>query len=809
MGRRNKVILFGSRSIGSILDAGMKKIAVLLGITALIARPGSVLAQGPAAPDRTFAIDAPRLEDVEVRIDGDLSEPVWQNAAVLDNFTQFEPAEGTPASERTEVLVFYTPQALYLGIRAYTRDPSRIRATLAERDKIQRDDNIQILLDTFYDRRRAFSFSVNALGIQQDGMFRGDRVDSNPDFLYSSRGKVTAEGYVVEVRIPFKSLKFPSAASQTWGLNIIRNIAATGAGEAWAPISRSNPSRLAQSGTLVQIRDLRPGRLLQVNPTLTGKREGELRNGHFVRDDFEPDLGGNLKYGLTSNLTLDATINPDFSQIEADADQIAVNERFALFFPEKRPFFLEGADIFATPEPLVYTRRIVDPIAGVKLTGKAGAFNVGYLGALDESPLTGGVASRFAPDTTRALFNIARLQRDIGEGSSLGAVFTDREAGSEFNRVVGVDGRLRFRNAYTWQWQAAGSWTGEWTPAAAGADTVIESSLGHLVQTALDRTGRQWGFRVQMKDVPEDFRASSGFIRRTGVTDFFGVNRFSFFGQPGALLESWGIFLSANRIYGGRDFWQGEAADEGSANLRFNFNLRGNNRIGAGVGRRFFVLDPERYGRYRFVGVDGDTLRGSAAVRPVAELRGLHSVSLEGSSSYWKTVSLHAEIGWEETPIFAEGTRGEQLSLQGGAQLRPTDALRVEAGLRHVRLERAEDGSLYSTATLPRFKAEYQVTRSIALRSVLQYSIEEVDLLRTPLGIPYLGPVYVRRTPLVDGVQTNPLRLDLLFSYQPSPGTVVFLGYARSIQDEGAFRIPSLEPRADGLFVKVSYLFRT
>jgi hypothetical protein len=640
-------------------------------------------------------------------------------------------------------------------------------------------------------------------------MFRGDRVDFSPDFLYSSRGRVTPEGYVVEVRIPFKSLKFPATSSQTWGLNIIRNIAATGAGEAWAPISRSNPSRLAQSGTLIRIRELRPGRLLEVNPTLTGKREGELRDGSFVRSNFEPDMGGNLKYGLTSNLTLDATINPDFSQIEADADQIAVNERFALFFPEKRPFFLEGADIFATPEQLVYTRRIVDPIAGIKLTGKAGAFNVGYLGALDESPLTGGVASRYAPDTTRALFNIARLQRDIGEGSSLGAVFTDRQAGGEFNRVLGADGRFRFQSVYTWHWQVAGSWTAEWAPTLAGADTTIGSSLGHLFQTGLDRTGRKWGFRVQMKDVPNDFRASSGFIRRTGVTDFFGVNRFNFFGEPGALLETWGVFLSANRIYGGRNFWQGDAADEGSASLRWNFNLRGNNRVALGVGRRFFVLDPERYRRYRWVGLDGDTLFGNAAVRPVAELRGLQGVSLEGSSSYLKTVSLHAEIGWDETPIFAEGTRGEQLSLQGGAQLRPTDALRVEAGLRHIRLKRARDGSLYSTATLPRFKAEYQVTRSVALRSVVQYSIEEVDMLRTPEGVPYVGPVYVRRTSPVDGVQTNPLRLDLLFSYQPSPGTVVFVGYARSIQDQGAFRVPSLEPRADGLFVKVSYLFRT
>jgi hypothetical protein len=779
--------------------------------------------------ERDLAVDLPRVEEAEVRIDGQLDEPFWREAAVLTGFTQFQPADGIPASEKTEVLVFYTPSALYVGVRAHAANPGRIRATLAERDRILQDDHVQILLDTFHDRRRAYAFYVNPLGIQQDGVYnegagrrREERADFNPDFLYDSRGRLTPEGYVVEVRIPFKSLKFPSAKSQSWGINVLRHVAATGAEEAWAPLSRGNPSRLAQSGTLSGIRDLKPGRLLELNPTATGKREGAADGeGGLRRREFSPDFGINAKYGLTSNLTLDATLNPDFSQIEADAGQITVNERFALFFPEKRPFFLEGMDLFSTPEPLVYTRAIVDPIAGAKLTGKVGALNLAYLGALDESPLRTG--SLYAPRPGRALFNIARVQRDVGAGSSLGAVFTDRETGEEFNRVAGLDGRIRMGGKYTWQFQAAGSWTRAWAPDAAGRDTAVvngrplavaaDERASHLLLASLDRTGRRWGFRIQGKDIPDAFRSDAGFVRRTGVTDFFLFTRLSFIGKPGSLLESWMPALMTNRIFEGRDFWRGEGASEGTLNLRSNLSLRGNNRLEAGYSNRFHVLDPSRYARYSFLDASGVSRTGEEAVRPVRELRGLQGLSARASSSYFKTVSGEVEGKWEETPIFAEGTRGEEWSLQAEMGLRPTESLRVNGSLRRSRIFRAEDGSLYSDAVLPRLKVEYQLTRAVFVRAVGQYTVEEVDYLRTPGGTPYLRngkPFRLRRgrLTLADEEQENPLRLDLLFSYQPSPGTVVFLGYGREMSDGGAYRFGELEPRADGLFLKVSYLFR-
>ncbi|NIP81334.1 MAG: hypothetical protein GWM90_19820, partial [Gemmatimonadetes bacterium] len=302
-------------------------------------------------------------------------------------------------------------------------------ASLTERDEgVTDDDWVRISLDTFDDNSQAYVFYVNPRGIQADGLWVegaerrfGPPIDFNPDFLWESDARVTAEGWVAELRIPYVSLRFREAARQRWGLNIVREIRRTEYQSSWAPLTADAANQLELSGALEGLEGLEPRRLVEVNPVVTGKRTGELNDEDvFVREDFEPSFGVNARLGLTRNLVLDATFNPDFSQVEADADQVAVNERFALFFPEKRPFFLEGTEVFNTPQRLVYTRAIVDPIGGAKLTGKVGSFNVGYLGAVDESPIT------FDEGTDEAAFNLVRLRRDVGSGSNVGVLYTDR-----------------------------------------------------------------------------------------------------------------------------------------------------------------------------------------------------------------------------------------------------------------------------------------------------------------------------------------------------------------------------------------------
>lgn len=763
----------------------------------------------------------PRVEDAGVRVDGRLDEPAWAGAAVLTGFTQSTPAEGIPARERTEVLVFYTPRELFIGVRAHAADPSSIRSTLAERDQITADDHVRILLDTFHDRRRAFAFFVNPLGIQQDGTFADGRGFSySPDFVFDSRGRLTGQGYEVEIRIPLRSIKFPSAGTQTWGLNVIRVIPSAGAQESWGPRSRNQPAELASSGVLSGIQGLRPGRLVEVNPALTARREGTTDEERFSRGPMEPDVGVDLKYGITSELTLDATLNPDFSTVEADADQITVNERFALSLAEKRPFFLEGADLFSTPETLVYTRSIVAPAAGARVTGKVGALNLAWLGAVDDAPRDN--PARYAPEPARALVQIARLRRDVGQGSTVGVLATSRVVDDAFNHVAAADARFRFGRFYMLGGQVGGSWTRAWQPDDAGTDSAgapgsrvpvaLDGRAAHIAQVYFDRTSRPWGYLVTLRDVPADFVTQTGFVRRTGFTSVSGGNRVSWYGAPGALLQELDFVQGWDLLYAGRDFWRGGGGVEGELRLDLSAELRGNHEVEVGVSRGFYVLDPADYADYSVPIPDGME-RGDALVGPDARMRGLNGVSIGVESSYFKWMDVGVEASFGAVPIFAEGTRGREASFEVDVALRPTAALRVDARLRRVLLFRASDDSRYSRALVPRLRAEYQITRAIAVRALAQYAVEEVDVLRTPDGRPYLadGEAFrVRRgnRPAWDAPQLNPLRLDLLLSWRPSPGTVAFLGYGREVTDDEAFRFDGLAPRTDGLFLKLSYLFR-
>lgn len=625
----------------------------------------------------------------------------------------------------------------------------------------------------------------------------------------------------MEIRIPLRSLKFPASGSQTWGLNVIRVIPAAGAEESWAPRSRNQPAELASSGVLSGIQGLRPGRLVEVNPTFTARREGTTGDDGFSRGPTEPDVGVNLKYGITSELTLDATVNPDFSTVEADADQITVNERFALSLQEKRPFFLEGADLFSTPEALVYTRSIVAPAAGARVTGKVGALNLAWLGAVDDAPREN--PARYAPRPARALVQIARLRRDVGQGSTVGLLATSRELGSAFNRVAAVDARFRFGRAYMLGGQLGASWTRAWGPDQAGVDSAgapgarvpvaLDDRAAHIAQVYFDRTARRWGYLITLRDVPAEFETQTGFVRRTGFTEISGGNRVSWYGAPGALVRELDFIQGGNLLYTGRDFWRGGGGVEGEARLDWSAELRGNHEIEIGVARGFYMLDPADYAAYSLPDDDGGVQTGDLLVGPDARMGGLNGVTVGVESSYFKWMDIGFEAGYGATPIFAEGTRGREWSLAAAVALRPTAALRVDARLRRVLLFRGRDGSRYSRALVPRLRAEYQITRAFAVRALAQYAVEEVDVLRTPDGRPYLRegePFRVRRgnRPAWDAPQLNPLRLDLLLSWRPTPGTAAFLGYGREVTDDEAFRFDGLAPRTDGLFLKLSYLFR-
>src|SRR5437773_12558489 len=553
---------------------------------------------GPVYDGRARQLDVrlPRI-DTTITIDGRLDEPVWQRAALLTGFSQYRPVDSRPAADSTEVLVWYAPDAIYFGVRAFESHGNAVRATLADRDNIDRDDRIHILLDTYFDHRRALLFAVNPLGVQQDGVWSdgvdagaaggpsaGGRfdatIDLNPDFVYQSRGHLTPWGFEVEVRIPFKSLRYQSANPQDWGLQIERITQHSGYEDTWTPAVRANASFLIQSGKIVGLTDLHRGLVMEAAPEFTTRVEGRPLPAKYLYTGT-PELGGNLRWGLTQNLNLNGTANPDFSQVEADVGQVTVNQRFALFYPEKRPFFLEGLEQFDTPNRLIYTRRITQPVAGAKLTGKAGDMNIAYLAAVDQTDEATG---------DHPVFNLLRLRRDLGASSTLGLAYTDRIEGDQYNRVLGSDVRVVWRKLWFSAVQLVGSWSLDGGGARAG--TLWTVTFG-------DRTGRSYGNHYELEGVTRDFQASSGFVNRTNYVTGRFFNRLTAYGRPGAMLEQLWTYLLVTPLWRYDDFWKMRGTIEGGYQVQSTGTLRGGWAVNASVSNGMQRFDSTSYAAYR------------------------------------------------------------------------------------------------------------------------------------------------------------------------------------------------------------------
>jgi len=749
---------------------------------------------------RQIDVTIPRIEAPALRLDGALDEAVWREAAVLKGFTQYRPVDSRPAADSTEVLVFYAPDAIYFGIRAFEVHGNVVRATLADRDNIGADDNVQILLDTFHDRRRALLFAVNPLGAQQDGVrseglagaagganagFRFDGVvDLNPDYVYQSQGRLTPFGFEVEVRIPFKSLRYQSGETQDWGIQVIRLTQHTGYEDTWTPVLRANASFLIQSGTLKSLTGLRRGLVMDVTPEFTSRLEGErVSASDYEYGNVHPEVGGNIRWGATQNLTATGTVNPDFSQVEADVGQVTVNERFALFFPEKRPFFLDGLEQFDTPNALIYTRRINAPIGGAKLTGKIGPMGIAYIGAVDDRA--------FSPTNDYPVFNLLRLRRDLGANSTVGAAYTDRIDGGAWNRVLGADARLIWGKIWFSSAQVVGSWTKDSSGAGVRSGELWDVTL-------YDRTGYSYGNHAALLGVSPDFTALSGFVNRVNIVQGRLFNRFTWYGKPGALLENTTTFIGIEPIWRYNDFFKLKSTIEGTISQRLLLTMRG-----GWVGTLYWQNAHQRFDSVDYAGYQVDS---AGTLVPFDIPGGLYNLwgGLAALSTPNRALKADISIGYVSTPLFAEASEGRALNVLFDVAWKPTSALRVEGQWPHQRLTRAQDGSWFSTANVPRLKVEYQLTRDIFFRYVGQYLAQVRDTLRDPRSG---DPLIVDGAPPARATGTE-FRNDVLFSYKPTPGTVFFFGYGASLTEPEPFSFQNLTRTTDGFFLKLSYLFR-
>ncbi len=735
----------------------------------------------------------------DVKIDGMMTANEWAGAALLTGFSQYTPVDRAAAEDSTEVSVMYSDHAIFVAVRAF-EPHGRVLQTVADRDKITGEDHVRLYFDTFDDKRRAFVIMANAIGIQGDGIWTesgsgSGTTDVSPDFTFESKGQVTADGYVVEMRIPFKSLRYQQGDEQRWGFHVMRHVQHSGSVQSWAPAENSRPSLLAQAGSLEGLRGLRRGLVLDLNPVLTSQSTGapiSATNAGWRYTTSDPEFGGNVRWGATPNLSVSGTINPDFSQVEADVGQVVFDPRAAIAFPEKRPFFLEANENFEVPNNLIHTRTIAAPVGAAKASGKAGGLNVGILSAVDDAAIS-------TSGDDNPVFTIARVRRDLGRQSNAGIVLTDRTEGSSWNRVGGLDTRLLL-GKFVFAGQVAASMTH-----APGVDDAPKP----LFDFSLVKPGRARGFNFTFEGVHDEFFTAAGFIPRAGIAHANFTHRWSFFPK-----DSRAEAISFSGILDNTWLWDrftsGTEPDDIKLQTSTNVRWRG------GWSTNFFTfVESFRYPDFLYENLYVETRDAGGAVTDTVPYVGTHRLPNYGtdinvSTPQWQKFSGSFGLTAGHDDNFDEWSSAWIFFTSFTLNYRPTDRARLEARWIEQRYYRTSNSSLVRQRMIPRVKLEYQVARPIFVRLVGQYDASKVDSLRDDSRTNF--PVLVRNP---DGsfrravaTQRGSFRGDALFSYQPTPGTVFFFGYGSSYFSPTFLDRESLDRTRDGFFLKASYLFR-
>jgi hypothetical protein len=455
-------------------------------------------------------------------IDGRLDEDVWKTALKFTDFKTFKPDYGKEPGQKTEAYFLFDAENFYVACRGYDTDPGQIKANISKRDAMFADDYFAFCLDTFSDGQNAYVLLINPLGIQGDGMMNsiGD-LEPSMDFVWYSKGQIDDQGYSVECRIPLQSLRFSNKRTVIMGMAFIRQIVRTSESSSFPAIFPDKGSLITQLQP-VSITGLTYNRVVEILPALTHTDHSVMNDGRLRRDVRQTDFSLTAKVGLTSDLTADAAYNPDFSQVESDAGQVDFNVRYALYYPEKRPFFMEGIEYFqfaANPEdsPLravVYTRTIINPVFGLKGTGKIGPKStIAAIYAHDDLP--GDPVDRY-PD-----FGIVRFRHSLKDDSYVGGFYTSRFQGSGFNQVAGSDGRFRLTGASVAEYHIFGSFT-----RSPGEESTVN---GHSLGLYYNYGTRSVYTELGLQDISKSFQVDSGFITRTGISRFAPLFIYKFY----------------------------------------------------------------------------------------------------------------------------------------------------------------------------------------------------------------------------------------------------------------------------------------
>jgi hypothetical protein len=785
-------------------------LAVILLASPLCALKMSAQRKGPSQPAPNLkaeisSLTIPRLPTAPKLGDFEGMEPstdLARKMLKIDKFIQQEPRDGAPVSQPTEAYLGYTGKNFYAVFLCFDKEPQKIRARMLRRELIDDDDQIGLWLDTFHDQRHAYYFYVNPYGIQQDGLFaESGGPDNSFDTVWHTTGKLTGNGYMVMVEIPFKSLRFrQQASSLSWGVILIRVIPRNSEHSFFPANSNHIQGMLTKEGTINGLTEISPSHNVQFIPytsvgafrALDGRDPAADR---FTGKHVEPKAGLDSKVVIKDSLVLDATLNPDFGQIESDDPQVTVNQRFEVFFPEKRPFFQENSNYFQTPLQLVFTRRIVDPLYGIRLTGKQGPWAIGAMLADDRSP------GRSVIDTdpltgASAYFGVLRVNRELGKNNSIGFIYTDRELHTEpntfcsalrcvvgFNRVGGVDTQIRINQNWRMNAQAVTSET-------KFSDGTHES--GPAYQVFAERSSRALEFNTMYEDVSAGFNSETGFINRTDY------RRFSNFIGPTFHTE--GKYLTAH----GPRLFQLSLWDHNGTRLNHQLNPQ-------------YEWDFQRNSAFVIFNVwERERLRPADFSSLVTNRDYTHVIGgAQLNTQYFKWLNLSTEMDWGTATNFVPRSGPPVLAYQNTgfvkATVRPTKGLTIENTYLMTRLLDQDTKLNIFNNHIMRSKWNYQFTKEFSLRLIGEYD--------TTIANPFLTTLQ----------NTKGFNGDVLFTYLLTPGTAIYAGYNSDLQnlDARLQRVCAGLPCAPGqgfdgllrtrnsfindgrqIFIKLSYLFR-
>lgn len=477
----------------------------------------SFMAYGSTDPLRPTRAPKPPV------IDGVLDEGIWQECPSVTNFKTFAPDFGHDGSEKTIGYMAYDSENLYFAFQCFDKEPDRIKSVVSSRDNVGSDDWVCINLDSFNDQQSLYAFYVNPDGIQMDSRYAAGREDFSVDIVWYSAGRKTQEGYTVEIQIPLRSIRYSETNPVQMSVFFERYITRLSEHSSYPELDPAKGMNFLPQMTPLLYPDVKHFSLFEFLPAMTYSQKYRLDAGQLVSYERKGDVSLTAKYGLTSDLILDGTYNPDFSQVEADAGQVDVNLRYALFYPEKRPFFLEGSEIYnvaatqtSAIDPVVsvvHTRMMVNPLVGGKLSGKIDARNtIASLYVMDEIP-----TDERALSGSYSHFPIFRYKRSLAEDSYLGAIYAGRELTGHYNRVLGADGMLRVTPGSMFQFNALYSTT--------KADAAAKQAPGHSIAMSYSHGTRDLDYSLSINDISEDFSAEAGYITRTGMLGFAGLYR--------------------------------------------------------------------------------------------------------------------------------------------------------------------------------------------------------------------------------------------------------------------------------------------